>query len=350
MKKLIRAVAFFIVLYFVYELLTLIVTPKNFTGNGFPTASTYSDFYELDKNTVDVIFLGSSNAVCAFIPEELYHQYGITGYNLACEQQNLFTSYYWLEEALRYQNPKVVVLDTAMLYLYDDESLIVSREGLTRRAFDFMKWSPVKLKAALRMEGVGESLTLDSFVFPTIPYHERWETININDFKIEQFGKPSLWKGYLPLVYYAGVDEFNPITEEQIFQSEEDYGNEFMLSYLDRIVEFCEAEDIELILTMVPSTFQDAGNHLFLMKYAQENNVQFIDYNVENIYTDSGLDFFRDCHDHAHCNFNGALKVTDYIGEIIYEKIGKSTGDTTEWDDFLPEYLEYLDTVDVGAY
>ena len=350
MKKLIRVVVFLVVLCFVYKLLALIVIPKSFMGDGFPTASTYSDFYELDKNTVDVLFLGSSNAVCAFVPEELYYQYGITSYNLACEQQNLFTSYYWLEEALRYQKPKIVVLDTAMLYLYDAESLAVSKEGLTRRAFDFMKWSPVKIKAAIQMKDVGESLTWESVALPTIPYHERWETINSNDFRIDQLGESSLWKGHLPLVYYAGVDGFSPITESQFEQSGLDCGNEFMLLYLDRIVALCEEEGIELILTMAPSTFQDVNKYCFLTEYAMINDIQYVDYNEENVYVESGLDFFYDCHDDAHCNFNGALKVTDYIGEIIYEKIGASSKDAQEWEKFLPEYEEYLRTVNVGAY
>ena len=331
-------------------MVVLIITPKNFTGNGFPTTSTYSDFYELENNTVDVLFLGSSNAVCAFVPAELYYQYNITSYNLACEQQNIFTSYYWLEEALRYQNPKVVVLDVAMLYLYDDENLAVSREGLTRRAFDFMKWSPVKIRAAIQMLGVGETLTTESIVLPTIPYHERWESININDFTIDKFGQPSLWKGYLPLEFYAGVESFEPITETQIMQSVEESGNEFMLSYLDRIVDLCRDEHIELIITMAPSTFHDAGKHLFLGNYADEKNIQFVDYNEKTVCENMKLNFYSDCHDDAHCNFDGAVKVTDYIGKIIYEKIGKSNCDVEEWNRFLAEYKEYLRTVNVRAY
>ena len=350
MKKGIRAVVFLILLLVIYKLFALIVVPKTFTGNGFATTSTYSDFYELEKDTVDVIFLGSSNAVCAFIPEEMYAQYGITSYNLACEQQNLLVSYYWLEEAFRYQKPKVVVLDVAILYMYDNESLLTAREGLTRRPLDFMRWSPVKLKAVLHAKEVGESLTVESFVFPTIPYHERWENVNINDFQLDKLGQSSLWKGHLPLVYYAGVDGYKAITEEQIAQSTEDIGNAFMLSYLESIVEFCEAENVELILTMAPSTFQDANKHSFLVNYANDRGIEFVDYNLESVYTDTGLDFYYDCHDDAHCNFNGALKVTEYIGAMIYKKIGESTGNTEEWECYLSEYEEYLRTVNVGAY
>lgn len=342
-RTLIRAISFFAVLFLLYKLCLTIVTPKSFMENGFPTTSTYSDFYELDKNTVDVIFLGSSNAVCGFIPQELYSKYGISGYNLACEQQNLFTSYYWLEEALRFQKPRTVVLDTAMLYLYDNENLAASVEGLTRKAFDFMRWSPVKLKAVIHMPKIWESLSVKSFIFPMIAYHERWESINLHDFKLDQLSRHSLWKGYLPLTRYAGVDGFVPITEEQALAGGADAGNVFMLSYLDSIVALCAENNIDLILTMAPSTFDDAGKYRFLSEYASEKGITYIDFNEKTVYEDSALEFFVDCHDDAHCNLNGALKITDYIGKIIYERIGKSTGDVSEWESFEAAYRKYLD-------
>lgn len=346
MKKVrifIRAISFFVVLFLLYKLCLPIVTPKSFTGNGFPTTSTYSDFYELDKNTVDVIFLGSSNAVCGFIPPELYRKYEISSYNLACEQQNLFTSYYWIKEALRFQKPKTIVLDTAMLYLYDNEDLATSIEGLTRRAFDFMRWSPVKLRAAINMSKTWESLSLESFIFPMIAYHERWEYINSDDFKLDQFSRHSLWKGYLPLTRYAGVDSFVPIIEVQAMESEMDAGNEFMLSYLDLIVALCKENSIDLILTMAPSTFDDEGKYRFLSEYANKQGITYIDFNEKSVYEDSELEFYVDCHDDAHCNLNGALKVTDYIGKIIYERIGNSSGNVDEWKSFDADFGKYME-------
>lgn len=350
MKKLSKIIIFLVLFFLIYQRIVLILIPKNFTGNWYPTTSTYSDFYELEGDTVDVIFLGSSVAVCAFVPEELYSKYRITSYSLACEQQNLFTSYYWLEEAWQYQKPQIVVLDVAMLYLFDAENMIGTRGSLTRRAFDFMRWSPVKIKAALHMKEVDESLTTESIVFPTIQYRERLKSINSNDFQIEQLGQESLWKGHLPLEYYAGVEGFKPITEEMTLQDAENRGNEYMLAYLDRIVAFCEEKGIELLLTMGPMTIQSVDRHCFLTKYADEKHIQFVDFNLESVYVDSDLDFYVDCHDNVHCNFSGALKITDYIGGIIHEKIGPSTGDTEEWEKFLPEYEEYVSTVKVKKY
>ena len=349
MKIPVRVICFFIVFFSLYRLFLLITIPKNFYGDGFPTSSTYSDFYELEKNTIDVIFLGSSNAVCGYIPAELYDKYGITGYNLACEQQNLFTSYYWLQEALRFQKPKTVVLDMAMLYLFDNENLAGSTEGLTRRAFDFMKWSPVKMRAAINMERTWGTLTVKSFLFPMIAYHERWENISRQDFRIDQLAQAGMWKGYLVLDQYAGVDGFEAITEEEALNSEQNSGNVFMLSYLDAIVSLCKENDIDLILTMAPSTFDNAGEYRFLSEYSREHEITFIDFNEKSVYENSGLDFYVDCHDDAHCNMGGAIKITDYIGAIIYNRNGCSNGNVEQWENFRDQYRQYVNEVVIEA-
>ena len=51
----------------------------------WPTTSTYRQFYQMEPNSVDVLFLGSSLVVNAFAPQEIYNDYGIRSYNLASE-------------------------------------------------------------------------------------------------------------------------------------------------------------------------------------------------------------------------------------------------------------------------
>ncbi len=51
---------------------------------------------------------------------------------LGAQQQSLPVSYFWLMEALRYQSPSVVVLDTEPLN---------SSEAAVRLAMDSMRWS-----------------------------------------------------------------------------------------------------------------------------------------------------------------------------------------------------------------
>lgn len=135
--------------------------------------SYLSGFLRNEKNTADVLFWGSSHAASFFIPQELYNSFGITSYNLGCDQQNLLTSYFWLKEALNYQKPKAVILDCYMLFTYNAEEALNTAESCTRKAFDYMKWSQVKKEAVKTICQLDENQTLSSYYFPNIRYHSR---------------------------------------------------------------------------------------------------------------------------------------------------------------------------------
>lgn len=111
------------------------LTPKYRYDSANPLSETYRGFYQMNKNTVDVLFLGSSHTACGFSPQELYDAYSIRSYNLGSNIQSLWTSYYWLKEALQNQSPKAVVLDIYSLFLDEREN-----EASHRLAFDDMRW------------------------------------------------------------------------------------------------------------------------------------------------------------------------------------------------------------------
>ena len=136
----IRAVALVLLVAVGMAGINQLLEPEYFITNPWPTTATFVGFYEMERDTVDVLFLGSSHAAAAFSPQELYDGYGITSYNLGSEQQNLLITYYWLKEALRYQSPKVVVLDCLMLFSYMPSEVLNTTEGFARKAIDPMRW------------------------------------------------------------------------------------------------------------------------------------------------------------------------------------------------------------------
>ena len=157
-------------LYYINEMLLPKYTLKN---NLWPMTSSYNQFYQMEEDSVDVLFLGSSVVVNAFSPQEIYDTYGIRSYNLASEEQSIFLSYYWLKEALRYQNPQVVVLDTRFLFPQHLEGTNTI-EPMTRKCLDPMKWSSVKaeaVNAVCEMDPVQSKL---SYYLTNIRYHSRW--------------------------------------------------------------------------------------------------------------------------------------------------------------------------------
>ena len=125
-----------LIILFLLVIINNILMTKNFFNSEYPTTATYKNFYKLDRDTVDVLFLGSSHCVTSFDPQVLYDEYGITSYNLGSGAQSIMVSYYWLEEALRYQSPKVVVLDTYMLFWYEGQKYFNST-GITPEAVRF---------------------------------------------------------------------------------------------------------------------------------------------------------------------------------------------------------------------
>ena len=156
--------------------------PEYFVDQTWAVTATYQGFYEMDKNTVDVLFFGSSAGVRGFIPQELYNNYGMTSYNLSCEQQNMVSSYYWLCEALRYQDPSVVVLESKFIFEKDKGKL---QDAWFRKAFNHMRFSSVKREAiSVSCELVNlqaeedhriDKQSVISWYLPIIRYHTRWE-------------------------------------------------------------------------------------------------------------------------------------------------------------------------------
>lgn len=184
-----RAAIFCMILVVILYNINKILTPKYLYQDIWPTTATYTEFYKLEENSVDVFFLGSSNAAAGFIPQELYNNYGITSYNLGCEQQNMLISYYWLEEALKTQSPEVVILDCLMLFPFGEAGALNSGEECTRKALDYMKFGKAKSEAVDAICQLDESLSKESFYLTNIRYHSRWKQLTEKDFMMNRIAE-----------------------------------------------------------------------------------------------------------------------------------------------------------------
>ena len=82
MKKciisILRAVIFLSLLVVSLYYINKMLLPKYISSNSnWPTTTTYNQFYEMEEDTVDVFFFGSSLMVNAFSPQTIYNEYGI---------------------------------------------------------------------------------------------------------------------------------------------------------------------------------------------------------------------------------------------------------------------------------
>lgn len=338
--KYVRYAVFLVILIFSLIVINKILEPKYTLHNSsWPTTSTYNQFYRMDRDTIDVLFFGSSVAASTFIPQVFYDEYGITSYNLGSEQQSIFLSYYWLKEALRFQSPKVVVLDLEFMENYHPESPINTKETITRKSIDPMKWSGVKLQAVHNICDLDSSQSELSYFLTNIRFHSRWKEINHWDIDDSM-------SRYAPLKGYAPIAEKGPEEYEPFIPNDTDEIHEFqslMEEYLDKFVVLCYENDIQLMVVNLPgATMDDAINHTH-EAYAEENGIDYVNLcTPEHI---EGIDAMLPEENIVyHENIWGAVKTSRYIGKLLKEKYELEPVTDYQYEETRQFFNEILDS------
>lgn len=342
--------------------LVKIFIPKYYYNTTWTTTATYRGFYGMEKDTVDVLFFGSSHAASAFNVQHLYNEYGITGYNLGCEQQNLLVSYYWLKEALRFQSPKAVVLDLFMLFEYAKGEPLNTAESCTRKALDYMKWSPVKAEAVKDICSIDENQSALSYYLPNARFHTRWEGLSEDDFTDDLSSHYEL-KGFCPLMGRVSDGEYVPF--EAGIHEEMEESVKVMEDYLGRIIELCNVKGIEVILTKTPTRAVNLRKYNTVKRIADEYGISYYDLNEDCFYNKIGFSFSDDMADIGHASISGSVKVMDFFGKLLRDTYGVKGKQDMQWEqtkgfyeNLLKEYsmiyvtdiCTYLNMIDNGRY
>lgn len=333
----------FLIFILLFEI-NRIENPKYFYDTTWPTSATYNGFYQIPENSVDVLFLGSSHAAAGFLPQELYNNYGITSYNLGCEQQNLLVSYYWLKEALHTQAPKCVVLDTYILHSYKSDEPLNSAESCTRKAIDYMHWGRPKMEAVHDIAKHDPKQSFWSYYFTNIRFHTRWTGLSAEDFSLSDLSQHYELKGYAPLLSeWHTVYDFRPFEVDSTVEPKPMVP--LMKEYLDKITQLCSENKIQLILVKNLAAGENQARYNETLSYAQAHGIKFIDFNERSMYHQLHLNFMADMSDQdtGHMNLNGAIKITNYLGELLTSEYGLSSHYNTAWDSTKDYYATLLD-------
>ena len=294
--------------------LSELMRPKFYNDNYWPLDVTYQGFYSQKRDSVDVIFLGSSHAISAFSPQELYDSCGIRSFNLSREEQSLVISYYWLKEALRFQKPSAVVIDTAVCFPYT-ETPYNCNEPSIRKALDPMRWSEVKLEAVNTIHAMDSKESLASYVFPIIRYHGRWNDLSLNDIHFWPKQRTDL-RGYSILSEDCGIKDFVPLSDTSASAAPAELHG-VMRQYLSRMHSICDKNGIQLLLVSTPYIETSPERHEALKNYAQEEGLNFLDFNEAEWFETMDFQFDKDMADGGHANCFGAAKLTDAIGKVL---------------------------------
>lgn len=327
---LLKSVIFIVILVICIGIVERILIPKYLSDERWETTLTVTGFYQMKKNTVDVLCLGSSRAAASLNPQILYDEYGIRAYNLGLEQQNMVTSYFWLKEALRYQKPKAVLLHTYALYDTGRSSLVLnSQVPMIQKALDWMRWSPNKIEAIYTICRLAPELDAFDFIFPFMNFHSRWEELAEEDYDLSFMWDSLDLKGYEALRTCSGNTEFKPLDSSSDVEYEKRFP--YMEEYLGKIIDLCKNEGIEIILYETPAKNHRISMNRFEAELAEDKGVLFLDYGEKSLYEETGYQFETDNADSIHSNVWGAEKITRHLGKILRDRYGVTGLEDAQW-------------------
>ncbi len=292
-------------------------------------------FYSLGENEIDVLFLGSSHGYASVQPNELWNEYGIPSYSMCSHGQSVATSYYLLKEALIYQSPKVVFLET---YTFCDNKKHRG-EGMMRMAFDGMRMGTVKKEMIddfLADASFSEKVT---YYLPFIKYHSRWSELKNSDFHNALYLKGTL----LSTAIHPNEDPGIPDNYSEL--------GGVSCDYFKKIVELCEENNVQLVLYAAPFSIKSnyknycyrQGINNTLEKWLAENwgnEIPFLYYQKSG---EAAIDFATDFRDTHHMNAYGAKKITHCIGEFLQQyNLTDHRGDRAyaSWNEDYETYLK----------
>lgn len=303
---------FIVLILFLYSLFLFI--PRTLKGSEATRFYRGKGYQDEEKNSLDVVMLGTSDAFSCFSPAYMYEKYGIRSYNCGVSKQSCVGMKRQLKELLKYQKPKAIIVETDAIY--------------------YANMSDTEYLAAKFCDFVGG-------------YHTFWKDMEVeNLYKIPDYPRDAL-KGFIfrkrvqvpTLTDYMG----DPNSEPEKFKKS-------VYKELDEIVEICKKNEIQVFFySSFSSATWNYARHNAVEEYTKSVGVDY--YDAEDYVDEIGFDITTDYYDVRdngggdHLNVSGAEKTTDFLAKLLMEKYGITKSSENEeldkiWKADLAYYYE----------
>lgn len=241
-----RILAFGLIFTLISCAVLYVLTPKYDYGPG-----SMMNLPLQPRNTIDVLAVGTSTTYAAVNTNVLWANWGFSVYDLASAEQQYWHTYYYLEQALTTQHPKILLLDAKAATYPDDTTrrgrTILSTSGIL---------NPIRRANAI---AAGGQQPLDFLLgYPQV--HENWKSLTAENFAFPGWtgGRSVDWKGFIE------CDKMEHHTKPTFFWTETGKKiNGREAEYFERICDLCEAQGIQIILISYPSPDYE-NDHMYI--------------------------------------------------------------------------------------
>ncbi len=326
--------------------LSVITAVAAFLGNKYKAASTeniinkfneqrFGDFYKKEKNTCDLIFVGSSHSYCTFDPAFFDENAGVDSFQMGMPLQLPASTYYELKEIFGYQKPKTVVMEVYWGVLGEDFELnqanqlfqVLKNDGLKEEYITDVFPFAEKVKYStdvLRYQG-------DYFAYKSNEYDEKirnfikvYRTPDTKQEGIEEYGT----KGFIYCDYNMLPDEYDLTNQYKEMDGKDYKPSDVQMKYLEKIADLCNENGAQLIFVTSPIAPVSMGYiknydliNACINDFAEKHNIPYFDYNIINAEED--LVTNENFRDDAHLNYSGAQIIDRHFLGLL-EKEGIS--------------------------
>jgi len=295
-------------------------------------------FYQERPDSLDGVFIGSSNVHSFWEPAFGWKQFGIAVWNLSVDEMPMKAVKYYIIEARKTQPNALIMVNLNSFHKNTADPSIVQ----IHRAVDYCPFSFNKVRMINALNSGPEhgfSDLLESF-FPVIRFHSRWS-------ELKQWSFSNSFLRFKSSIHYStykstSVDLSGKLTCYDVSETPSDD----VLAVFSDLLLFCQKNQVSVLFVKVPQVLSEEEqgrlNHLESMAAAAGFPCLDLLENMDCLNLDLKTDFYNSGHTNAH----GSLKVSDYLGQYLVtnyhfsDKRGLS--EYADWDHEAERYMDYL--------
>ncbi len=299
-KRTVCVICFALALILLTAALSAVLRPKKSSWG-----SLWEQYLNEPKNSMDVLYFGSSFVYSGIDPIAVERASGLCGFNMAGSEQIMSVTYRYVAEAVRTQSPEYAVIDLNGVFFVPENEHVINN-------VEYMPWGVNKLKC------IFESLKPEDrfgVFFPIYNYHDRVKELRADDVLWFFRRNVSADRGFTRLE--TAVKGMRPEPDVMsIPASAEQIESNYQ--WLKKAAGLLAEKGVTPVLIFVPSwgMYPDAERET-LMQRIKEDVPSSVCVDFSAMWREIGIDKDEDFYDLRHLNVTGAQKFSEYLGEWL---------------------------------
>ena len=284
-------------------------------------------FYEEPADSLDAVYLGSSNCYVFWNAPLAWHTHGIRVYPYATPSQPVEATEYLMREVRKTQPSAMFIVNLNAVEADDLDAISIhylvnympdseEKAALTDYLADLLGYS-----AADRLE----------FRFPWLRMRELWDN------RITEGGVPALDGLKGASVYEKHLSVMTDISGDVVSTDRRSEISENQRSAIQSLLDFCDREGLRVLFVAVPRAEKDED--CLSRINAVCDMIRSRGYDVLDLtagFAEVGLDLTQDYYEQKHANIHGSIKFTQYLCDYLAEHYGladrRDDADGQSWD------------------